>query len=116
VRKVLIGAGLPPAPERARSSWRAFLRQQAASALACDFLTVETAFLQRIYVLFFISIATRRVEYIACTSSPDGAWVAQQARNLLMERGDDQPFRLLIHDRDKKFSHGFDEVAPRAST
>jgi putative transposase len=110
VRKVLIGAGLPPAPERARSSWRAFLRRQAASALACDFLTVETAFLQRIYVLFFISIATRRVEYIACTSSPDGAWVAQQARNLLMERGDDQPFRLLIHDRDKKFSHAFDEV------
>lgn len=52
VRKVLIGAGLPPAPERARLSWRAFLRQQAASTLACDFLTVETAFLQRIYVLF----------------------------------------------------------------
>jgi len=110
VRKVLLAAGLRPAPERARSSWRAFLRQQAASALACDFLTVETAFLQRIYVLFFISLGTRRIEYIACTSSPDGAWVAQQARNLLMERGDDQPFRLLIHDRDKKFSHPFDGV------
>ena len=55
VRKVLIGAGLPPAPERERSSWRAFLRQQAASALACDFLTVETAFLQRIYVLLHLA-------------------------------------------------------------
>jgi len=110
VRKVLIGAGLPPAPERARSSWRAFLRQQAASALACDFLTVETAFLQRIYVLFFISLATRRVEYIACTSSPDGAWVTQQARNLVMQLADDQPFRLLIHDRDKKFGSTFDGV------
>jgi hypothetical protein len=52
VRTVLIGAGVPPAPERAGLSWRAFLRQQAASALACDFLTVETAFLQRVYVLF----------------------------------------------------------------
>ena len=78
--------------------------------LACDFLTVETAFLQRIYVLFFISLATRRVEYVACTSNPDGGWVAQQARNLVMQLGDEQPFRFLIHDRDAKFSHAFDEV------
>jgi hypothetical protein len=72
VRKVLLEAGLAPAPQRGHSSWRAFLRQQATSVLACDFLTVETAFLQRIYVLFFISLATRRIEYIACTSKPDG--------------------------------------------
>ena len=62
VRKLLLEAGERPAPERAPSSWRAFLRAQAASVLACDFLTVETAFLQRIYVLFFISLATRRIE------------------------------------------------------
>jgi putative transposase len=54
VRKVLIRADLPPAPERARHSWRSFLRRQAAGALACDFFTVETLGLQRIYVLFFI--------------------------------------------------------------
>jgi len=41
---------------------------------ACDFLTIETAFLQRIYVLFFISLATRRIEYVACSSNPDGRW------------------------------------------
>jgi putative transposase len=81
VRKVLIEAGLPPAPERTRVSWRAFLREQAASTLACDFLTVETAFLRRIHVLFFTSLATRRIEYVACTSNPDGGWTAQQARN-----------------------------------
>jgi putative transposase len=80
VRKVLLEAGLLPAPERSPLSWRAFLRAQAASVLACDFLTVETAFLQRIYVLFFISLATRRIEYVACTPNPDGGWVAQQAR------------------------------------
>jgi hypothetical protein len=62
VRNVLIEAGVSPAPERAGLSWRAFLRQKAATTLACDFLTVETAFLQRIYVLFFISLATRRIE------------------------------------------------------
>jgi putative transposase len=83
---------------------------QAASMLACDFLTVETAFLQRIYVLFFISVATRRIEYIASTSNPDGRWVTQQARNLVMQIGDEQPFRVLVHDRDTKLSHAFDEV------
>jgi putative transposase len=110
VRKVLLERGFQPAPERSDSSWRAFLRTQAASVLACDFLTVETAFLQRIYVLFFISLATRRIEYIACTQNPDGHWTAQQARNLVMQLGDQQPFRFLIHDRDTKFSHAFDEV------
>src|SRR4029453_12473175 len=103
-------AGLMPAPKRTRSTWRTFLRHQAASTLACDFLTVETAFLQRIYVLFFIALTTRRIEYIACTSNPDGGWVAQQARNLVMQLGDEQPFRFLIHDRDAKFSHAFDTV------
>ena len=78
--------------------------------LACDFLTVETVFLQRIYLLFFISLASRRIEYVACSSSPDGRWVAQQARNLVMQFGDEQPFRFLIHDRDTKFSHAFDEI------
>jgi putative transposase len=78
--------------------------------LACDFLTVDTVFLQRIYVLFFIWLASRRIEYVACSSSPDGRWVAQQARNLIMQLGDERPFRFLIHDRDTKFSHAFDEV------
>ena len=110
VRRVLLEAGLRPAPQRTRTSWRAFLRAQAGSVLACDFLTVDTAFLQRIYVLPFISLATRRIEYVACTSNPDGGWVAQQARNLIMQLGDEQPFRFLVHDRDTKFSHAFDEV------
>jgi transposase InsO family protein len=110
VRKVLLEEGLQPAPVGSHSSWRAFLRAQAASVLACDFLTVETAFLQRIYVLFFISLATRRIEYIAATSNPDGRWVTQQARNLSIQLGDEQPFRFLIHDRDMEFSHAFDEI------
>jgi hypothetical protein len=79
--------------------------------LACDFFTVETLALQRIYVLFFLSLATRRVEFIACTPNPDRAWVTQQARNLVMQLGDqERRFRLLIHDRDSNFSHAFDEV------
>jgi putative transposase len=110
VRKVLAGAGIPPAPERGRQSWRSFLRQQAASTLG-DFVTVETLGLQRIYVLFFLSLATRRLEFIACTPHPDNAWVSQQARNLTMQLNEEERrFRLLIHDRDAKFSRAFDDI------
>jgi putative transposase len=68
------------------------------------------AFLQRIYVLFFISLATRRIEYVACTSNPDGRWVAQQARNLAMQLDGERPFRFLIHDQDAKFCRAFDDI------
>jgi transposase InsO family protein len=62
-------------------------------------------------VLFFISLERRWIEYVACTTNPDGRWVAQQARNLLMTLSDRQrPFRFLLHDRDSKFSGAFDAV------
>ncbi len=111
VRNVLKRAGLPPAPQRDQPDWRTFLRQHAATTLACDFFTVDTVWLRRLYVLFFISIGTRRVEYLACTSNPDGRWMIQQARNLIMdldERGL-RP-RFLIHDRDTKFTRAFDGI------
>ena len=73
--------------------------------------TVDTVWLRRLYVLFFVSIGTRRVEYAACTSKPDTAWMTQQARNLLMDLDDRglQP-RFLIHNRDTKFSRAFDSI------
>jgi transposase InsO family protein len=111
VRSILIRHRLPPASERDGASWRQFLRQQAATMLACDFLTVETVWLTRIYVLFFVSLERRRIEFIACTSNPDGRWAAQQARNLLMTLTDRrQSFRFLLHDRDSKFSGAFDAI------
>jgi putative transposase len=111
VRTIVIRHGLRPAPQRDELSWRNFLRQHAATTLACDFFTVETAWLTRIYVLFFLSLERRRIEFVACTSNPTGAWTAQQARNLLMTIDDRQrPLRLLIHDRDSKFGGGFDHV------
>ncbi len=88
VRNVLAPARVPPAPERGQLSWRSFLRQHSSTIVACDFFTVDTVWLRRLYVLFFISMGTRRVEYFACTSNPDGAWMAQQARNLLMDLDD----------------------------
>lgn len=111
VRTLLKAAGLPPAPQRDRLSWRAFLRAHAATTLAADFFTVETVLLKRLYVLVFLSLATRRVEFFACSANPDTAWMLQQARNLLMELDDcEQQPRFLIHDRDKKFPPAFDAI------
>jgi putative transposase len=113
VRRLLASAGLEPAPRRQAMSWPAFLRRQAAGLLACDFFTVETVTLRRLYVLFFIELGSRRVHFAGCTSNPSGTWVVQQARNLsftdiltdILER-----MRFLIHDRDSKFTAAFDEV------
>jgi putative transposase len=79
VRSVLADAGIPPAPQRDRQSWRSFLRQQGASMLTCDFLTVDTVWLRRLYVLVFLSIGSRRVEYLACTSNPDTTYLDEAA-------------------------------------
>jgi putative transposase len=87
------------------------LRQHGDSILACDFFTVDTVWLRRLYVLFFVSIGTRRIEYVACTSKPNTAWMSQQARNLLMDLDDrNQQLRFLIRDRDTKFSRVFDSI------
>jgi putative transposase len=111
VRNILATSGLPPAPQRGSQSWRSFLRAHGDSILACDFFTVDTVWLRRLYVLVFLSIGRRRIEYFACTSKPDTAWMLQQARNLLMELDDhDQTVRFLIHDRDAKFPHAFDAL------
>jgi putative transposase len=111
VKKLLLAAGLDPAPRRDGPSWSEFLRSQAEGILACDFFTVETVLLKTLDVLFFIEVGSRRVHITAATSHPDSAFVTQQARNLcyaLDER--EEPVRFLIRDRDAKFSGPFDEV------
>jgi putative transposase len=111
VRKLLRQVGLGPAGERVGLSWRAFLRAQAKTMIAADFFTVETVWLQRLYVLFFIELGSRRVHLAGCSANPTSAWVTQQARQLawsLSQRP--TPLRFLIHDRDSKFSRSFDAV------
>ena len=109
IRRILLTARSGPAPRRSGPSWQQFLRQQAASMLACDFFTVETVTLRRLYVLFFIELESRRVHLAGCTTNPTGAWVTQQARNLSFT-GIFERVGFLIHDRDSKFSGAFDEV------
>ncbi len=113
VRDVLKQHQVPPVHHRVRygTTWRAFLGHYRHQMLACDFFTVETLFLQTIYVLFFIELATRRVHIAGCTEHPDSTWVVQQARQLSWHVQDGRlPIRFLIHDRDTKFCQGFDTV------
>jgi len=111
VRNILRRHDLLPAPRRSQRTWREFVRQHADQILAVDFFTVETAWLQRLYVLLFLEIGSRCVHLAGCTAAPTGAWVVQQARQLAWKLQDGQlQARFLIRDRDAKFTTGFDEV------
>jgi|GEM_PF-1201907 len=102
-------SGVGPALRRG-IGWRGFLKAQAAGILACDFFTVETAFLETLFVLFFIEIGTRRVHVTVSTTNPDSSFVTQ-ARNLVMSLADEgAQIRFLIRDRGTKFCRSFDDV------
>lgn len=102
---ILRRQGIEPAPRRAELSWSDFLRAQASAIIACDFLTVDTVWLRRLYVLFFIELASRRVYFGGVTANPNERWVTQQARNLVMTLAEqEQPVCFLVRDRDSKFT------------
>ncbi len=112
VRNVLDRNGILPAPVRYGSiGWKTMMNHYKEQLLACDFFTIETIFLKTVYVLFFIELGTRRVHLAGVTATPDGLWVAQQARQLVWEFEEtDASFRCLIRDNDKKFTDAFDTV------
>jgi len=111
VKKILREQQLGPAGTRKGPSWREFLRAQAKSIIAVDFFTVDTVWLQRLYVLFFIEVGSRRVHLAGCTAHPDAEWVIPQARQVAWAFAErPEPIRFLIRDHDRKFTDGFDAV------
>jgi hypothetical protein len=111
VASVLCSHGFLPAPRRAGPTWTEFLLAQAKGIVATDFFHVDSALLRRYYVLFVIEIDTRVVDVLGVTRNPNGPWVSHAARNFATDLEDsDRRFRLLLRDRDAKFTRSFDEV------
>ncbi len=109
VWKILKRHDIDPAPNRSKLTWTQFLRSQAA--VACDFATIDTAFLRRYYLLFVIDVTSREVFYAGITANPTGAWTTQAARNLFLNNHDRlDGARALVRDRGSQFIHSFDEI------
>ena len=109
--EILSQAGIDPAPERTTATWASFLRSQAGALLACDFFETVTLTGARLYVLAVIEHATRRIRMLGATPHPTASWVAQAARNLVMDLEDaGSRARFLIRDRDGKFPGLFDAI------
>jgi len=111
IRKLLRRHRIGSAPLRSRQTWKAFLRAQASAIVLTDFFSVDTVFLNRLYVLLYMELATRRIIWFAVTDRPDAAWVSQQARNVSWELNEcGASARFLIHDHDHKYGGGSDLV------
>jgi len=92
VGNILRRNGIPPAPERETSpSWRHLMTHYKDQLIACDFFTVETLFLQTLYVLVFVEIGSRRAYFAGCTPHPDNVWITQQARQIMWALDDREP-------------------------
>src|SRR5450755_1544953 len=112
VANILRRQGIPRAPERGGSpSWRHLMSHYQEQILACDFFTVETFFLQTLYVFFFIELGSRWVYFAGRTDHPKSAWVIQQTRQVVWELDGRNPhIHFLIRDNEAKFTQAFDRV------
>src|SRR5713101_2108284 len=109
--EILKNAGIDPAPRRTGPAWSQFLRSQAEAILACDFFTADLLDGTQAYVLAVIEHATRRVRILGVTLHPTGEWTAQQARNLMMDLGEQaHRVKFMIRDHGSNYTAAFDAV------
>jgi putative transposase len=111
VWQILHAAGIGPAPRRTGPTWKRFLAAQARGILAVDFVHADTVLLRRICALIIIEHGSRRVHLAGITANPDGAWMTQAARHVLMDPGQrTASVKFLIRDRAGRFTSAFDAV------
>ena len=107
--EILNKAGIDPAPRRTGPAWPEFLRFQAEAILACDFFTAGLLDGTQAYVLAVIEHASRRIRILGVTLHPTGEWTAQQARNLLMDLGEQaHRVKFTIRDRGSNYTAAFE--------
>jgi transposase len=111
VWEILRTSGIEPARRRTGPTWSQFLRSQADAILACDFFIADLLDGTQAYVLTAIEHATRRIRILGVTLHPTGEWTTQQARNLIMDIGDQTDrVKFVIRDRGSNFTTAFDAV------
>jgi len=117
VWEILKKAGINPAPRQTGPPWSQFMRSQAEAILACDFFTADLLDGTQAYVLAVIEHASRRIRILGVTLNPTGSWTAQQARNLLMDLGEQaHRVKFMIRDRGSNFTAAFDAVLADAGS
>ena len=109
VWEILRTSGIDPARRQTGPTWSQFLRSQAEAILACDFFTADMLDGTQAYVLAVIEHATRRIRIIGITLHPTGEWTTQQARNLVMDLGEQaHQIKFIIRDRGSNYTAAFD--------
>jgi len=109
--EILRNAGIDPAPRLSGPTWSQFLRSQAQAILACDLFTVDLLNGTQAHVLAVIEHATRRIRILGVTLHPIGEWTTQQARNLIMDLGDQaHQIKFMIRDRGSNYTAAFGAV------
>jgi putative transposase len=111
VWEILKKAGIDPASRRSVPTWSQFLRSQAEAILACDFFTADLLHGTQAHVLTVIGHAARRIRVLGVTLHPTGDWTSQQARNLIMDLGEQaHRVKFMIRDRGSNYTAAFDVV------
>ena len=111
VWEILRTDGIDPAPRRTGPTWAQFLCSQAEAILACDFFSVDLLDGSQAYVLTVIEHSARRIRILGVTLHPTGEWTTQQARNLIMDLGEQaERMKFMIRDRGSNFTAAFDAV------